>query len=303
MSRTPTPVARFWLTCFVAFVPALILGCQGQGKGPLGSLMANIGDPFRAANPRDVARDLFDVTDADNRRRALAMFAAAPFGDADTYIKWYRLMLGGETQGKPGRGGAPDPDATVRAAAVRALGIHGVVDDVVIIIPRLEDEVAFVRWEAAKALGRIYNPEAIRPLLRSLREDQSLRGEDETAASGRGEPDPEVRQACAEALGQYANPAVFDGLIAALRDTNYGVNYAARRSLKTLTGFDMGYDYRDWLTWAERHKDDLFADQQVYTWTPYQAPPGFWDKVRFWREPLQAEKRVPTGAAGAADAG
>lgn len=273
----------------------LLPGCQGQGSGPLGQAMSNIVEPFRPTDPSEVARDLFDVTDADNRRRALALFAAAPFGAAESYVKWYRLMLGGETHGKPVLVGAPDPDATVRASAVRALGIHGTVDDVVIIIPRLDDDVAFVRWEAAKALGRIHNPEAIRPLLRSLREDQSLQGE-VAGTRDHGEPDPEVRQACAEALGQYATPAVFDGLVAALRDMNYGVNYAARRSLATLTGFDMGYDYRDWLTWVERHRNDIFADQQTHTWTPYQKPPGFWDRVRFWREPAPIEKRVPTGA-------
>ena len=89
-----------------------------------------------------------------------------------------------------------DPDATVRAACIKALGAHGTVDDALLIIPRLKDEAAFVRWQAAKSLQRIHHEQAVGPLLDAMKSDE----------------DVDVRMAAADALGQYPRPAVFDAL-------------------------------------------------------------------------------------------
>ncbi|MDP6060938.1 MAG: HEAT repeat domain-containing protein [Pirellulaceae bacterium] len=267
------------------------IGCQGTGKGPVGSIMSTLIEPFKQENPSEVARSAFNVSDSDKRRRAMSLLAAAPFGGAEPYVRLYRMMLGGGISGETKMVGSPDPDATVRAAAVKALGIHGTVDDVKIIIPRLEDEVAFVRWEAAKALGRIHSPSAIRPLLRTVRQKTGPTGGPDIG----GDQDADVRQACAAALGQYATPAVFDGLVAALDDSDFGVTHAARRSLTTLTGYDIGTEPGDWLLWAKRHSGEMFKDQQVYRWQPFTRPPRVLDKVQFWKKLKQIPPRVPTG--------
>ncbi len=279
----------------VALASCAAAGCQGKGQGPLGSWMSNLFEPFKSEDPGEVARSAFDVTDADKRRRAISLFAAAPFGGSEPYLRLYRMMLGGGAGGEARLVGGPDPDATVRAAAVKALGIHGSVDDVKIIVPRLDDDVTFVRWEAAKALAKIHNRAAIRPLLLSLRENTGLSGGKDSS----GESDPDVRQACAAALGQYATPAVFDGLVAALDDSNFGVAHTARQSLQTLTGYDMGNEPGDWLLWAKRHGGALFTDQESYVWQPYNSPPGLWDKMQFWKKRKHLPPRTPTGRTAA----
>ena len=257
----------------------------------MGSFISTLIEPLKQESPSEIARSAFNVADPDKRRRAMSLFAAAPFGGAEPYLRLYRMMLGSGLRGEAAMVGSPDPDATVRAAAVKALGIHGTVDDVKIIIPRLDDEVAFVRWEAAKALGRIHSPIAIRPLLRTVREKRGLRG----GLDSGGDQDVDVRQACAAALGQYASPAVFDGLVAALDDSDFGVAHAARGSLTTLIGYDMGSEPGDWLLWARKHPGEVFSDQQIYTWQPYKRPPLVLDKLQFWKKPKDVPPRLPTG--------
>ena len=276
----------------------LVAGCQGRSNTPAGSILTQVFEPFKPEDPSEVARDLFDVSDADKRRRAVSLFSAASFGGEETYVRAYRLLLGGETrEDKTKIVGEPDPDATVRAASVKALGLHGTVDDVAIILPRLDDKASFVRWEAAKALAKIHNPIAIRPLLRKLHEHKPLSRPQtgEKVNERRGDNDPDVRRACASALGQYPTAAVFDGLVGALDDGNYRVAYAARQSLETLTGYDLGPEPGDWLLWAKQHRKELFKHQKVYTWQPYTRPKGLLDKFQFWKEEKPVPSRVPTG--------
>ncbi len=285
-------------TAALLLVGAFVAGCQSLQTGGGDSILANVLEPFKAEDPSDLARDMFDVSDADKRRHAVAQFSAASFGGEETYLRTYRLLLGGETtENKPKIVGAPDSDATVRAAAVKALGLHGTVDDVAIILPRLDDDVPFVRWEAAKALTKIHNPIAIRPLMRKLHEHRplGLPQTDTATNERRGDDDPDVRRACAAALGQYATPGVFDGLVGALDDGNYRVSYAARQSLVTLTGYDLGPEPGDWLLWAKKNRKELFKHQKIYTWQPYKTAKRLIDKVQFWKDDKPVPSRVPTG--------
>src|SRR5690606_331091 len=125
-------------------------------------------------------------------------------------------------------------DPTVRAAAIRALGMHGSVEDAATIMVYLHDETPYVRWEAAEALKKLHNPVVVGPLIQALKSD----------------PDADVRQTAAEALGQYPQPIVFDTLLGALTDANYGVVRAAANSLSILTGRDFGSDAAAWLAWS-----------------------------------------------------
>lgn len=236
----------------------LLIGLSGcsDGGGPL-SILPDWGPP----TPQEAANDLFDVYDADARRKAIALIAASPFGNEEPYLRAYRLLI-------------EDDDPTVRAACLHALSLHGEPSDVTIIIPKLNDDHQVVRWEAAKALQRLHSTAAIDPLVTTLLNDE----------------DADVRQAAAKAVSQYRTPLVFDSLVSTLTDRNFGVVQQASDSLSTLTGQNKPTDPALWVAWAELNRTALFDGAQSYTYTPYQQPPGWFDRIQFWRD---AENDLP----------
>lgn len=250
--------SKLRLALLIAALAATLAGCGSDG----GSVL----DPLMPPTPGEAARDAFNVYDADRRRAAVANLAAAPFGGEAPYLRTYRLLL-------------DDPDPTVRAACVKALGMHGTVEDAPIIIAQLRHAAAFVRWEAAQALQRIHDPAAVGPLIEVMQ----------------GDADADVRMAAAEALGQYAEPRVLDALVGALVDRNYGVVQGAAQSLRTLTGQPYAHDPAPWVAWSNQNRDRLFAGQQPYSFQPYTKPPGLLDKAQFWREQDKAPRRTPAG--------
>lgn len=265
-ARRSTPAAR--LAGCAAIAAALIGpvgGCANGTLDPAGAIANVFPQP---PTPSEAVSMMFNRDDADERREGINWLSAAPFGGEEAYVESYRLFYN-------------DPDASVRAACAQALGLHGSVDDANLLILMLADDNAQVRWNAAKGLRRIHNPAAVEPLVARI---------DDTA-----EPDSDVRQAAADALGQYADVGVYNALARALEDRNYAVIAAAHQSLITLTGHDAGHDPRDWADWAEQQGTDLFAGQQVYTYAPYQKPRGWTDTVRFWREHETVEPQKPTG--------
>jgi HEAT repeat protein len=239
-----------------------LTGCTGS-KDPL----KGVKDAIFPPTPGEVARDAFNVYDADKRRKAVDLLAASKFGGEPAYLRMYRLLI-------------DDGDPTVRASCVKALALHGQVEDVPLLITRLQDKVAIVRWESAKALQRIHSETAAAPLVKTLREDD----------------DSDVRSAAAFALGQYANEDVFQGLVGALDDRKFGVVHSARRSLKLLTGYDFGSDAAAWLIWSNQNQGKLFAHQRTYTYMPYQKPRGLMDKAQFWKPEQKVEPTLPKGA-------
>ncbi len=241
-------------------------GCSSGGDTD-GGLMGGLLEGLTPPTPGEAARQAFNTYDADERRNALALLASSSFGGEPPYLRTYRLLI-------------DDPDATVRAAAIKALGMHGTVEDAPMLAQRLKDDAPFVRWEAAKALQRVHNPAVAQSLMDALRSDQ----------------DADVRMAAAEALGQYARPAVYDTLVGALTDTNYGVVNAANRSLRTLTGYDGDADPVVWLAWGRLRRGELFANQRRYEYRDYQKPPGLIQKMLPWADKDAApRKRSPVG--------
>lgn len=237
-------------------------GCNNR-QAPMESLL----DVLTPETPSQVARDAFNVYDADVRRKSVNNLSAARFGGEPPYLRLYRLLI-------------DDPDPTVRAACCKALGLHGEVQDVPLLITRTKDEATAVRWEAAKALQKIHSPQAIDPLMELLARDQ----------------DPDVRQAAATALGQYPTIASFNVLVGALDDRSYSVVDQAYESLKTLTGYDFGTDGSAWLIFARKDPQAIFKHQQQYTWQPYVAPRTLGKKMQFWKKkPEPPEPRIPTG--------
>ncbi len=243
---------------------ALISGCSGPNSGT--NVVVDLINDLMPPSPSQVAREAFNVYDADLRRRSVALLSSSHFGHEEPYLRMYRLLI-------------DDQDPTVRAACAHALGLHGNTEDAAVLISLLNDDTSFVRWEAAKALQKIHHPDAILPLIEVLRNDE----------------DADVRMAAAQALGQYPTRPVFDALVGALTDHNFGVVKAAADSLATLTGQDLGTDGGRWLDFADAAGADLFRNRRQYTYTPYQSPPGTIDKLKFWDKPEQVTPRPPVG--------
>ncbi|MEM8781687.1 MAG: HEAT repeat domain-containing protein [Planctomycetota bacterium] len=233
------------------------------------SVLLTLVQGLSGPTPSQTARQVFDREDPDVRRRAIAMLSAAEWGGESEYLAVYRLIL-------------TDPDPTVRAACAAALGRHGEPGDALLVGNQLDAEEAFLRWEAAKALRRLHNPVAVPRLIETLQTDE----------------DPDARMAAAEALGQYHRREVFDALVSALTEPEYGIAHAARGSLHTLTGHDAGSEPRDWRTFAAENPSDLFANARPYTYRGYIAPPGLlqrtWQKAAFWEEP-ESNEQTPEG--------
>lgn len=249
----------------------LMVGCQSGPGRPADdpNWFVELFPAFEATpTPGEAARNAFNVYSPDRRRQGVDQLAAAPFGDEPVYVRMYRLLL-------------DDPDASVRAACAKALGRHGEVEDVTRLTPLLRDESPIVRWETAKALQRLHHRSAAGPLTAALQNDD----------------DPDVRQAAATALGQYPTPAVFHALVGALHDTEYSVAWAARRSLRTLTGEDLGPEAADWLAWSEQQRgaEALFAGRQRYTYEPWSQPPTFIQRLKPWPGRSDPEARTPVG--------
>jgi len=239
----------------------LVGGCTNGENFSVGSMVEDILPP----TPGETAREAFNVYDPDQRRKSIIRLSNAPWGGEPPYLKTYRLLV-------------DDPDPTVRAACIAALGRHGYADDVNAIVPYLQDRTYFVRWESAKALQRLQNEVAIEPLIVALREDD----------------EPDVRTAAAKALGQYDKPAVFQALVGALNDDDYAVVRQSQESLKLLTGEDFGEDGAAWLAWSEDRGETLFASAGTYTYDTYVAPPTLTRRLQFWRDsPEQVGPREP----------
>lgn len=244
------------------FLAIGLWGCGNNNTNPLAELL----EPLTSPAPGQVAREAFNVHDPDLRRRSVAMLAASPFGGEQPYLRLYRLLV-------------DDADSTVRAACIRAIGMHGELDDMVLFAKHLKDPDAVVRWESARALQKFHGDQAVAALI-------DVVGTDE---------DADVRMAAVDALGQYPQMRVYQALVGALDDDSFGVVQAARRSLDTLTGYDFGNEGSLWLMWAQRHNGHVFDKKKPYAWQPYVKPPGLVDKAIFWKKPQTAEPQVPKG--------
>jgi len=99
----------------------------------------------------------------------------------------------------------------------------------------------------------------------------------------------------AEALGQYRQFRVVQGLIGALQDRLLRVNDAAVASLVTLTGQDFGLDTAAWLAWVGE-STDLFVEATAYEYPVFQRDPTFTERVLPWRSPPNEITSEPVGA-------
>ncbi len=280
-------MTRFARTvCFAAPIVALALsGCErgaildvsGREGASDGFESESVLTFFSGPTPVQAVRWATNLRDPDKRVRGILLLANAPWGGEDVYLRLYRSSL-------------EDEDAGVRAVAVRALALHGSPEDVPRIIELLNGGNDLEREEASRGLQRLHASEAVQPLL--LHADE------------REEENWKVRQACAVALGQYAEGRVVDRLIDSLNDTELSVNRAALRSLRVLTGQDFGLDARSWLTWAGE-SGDVFAGRGVYEYPIFFRDPSVIEMVVPWMEVPNEVASTPVGmdayAAGTVD--
>ncbi len=104
----------------------------------------------------------------------------------------------------------------------------------------------------------------------------------------------DIRVAAAIALGQYPQDRVFQSLVAALESPRLSVNEASRRSLTTLTGVDHGLDGNAWLAWYNSVTNP-FADQKEYLYPTYQREETFLEKMSFWSSKTYETPAAPAG--------
>ncbi|MFG0329271.1 MAG: HEAT repeat domain-containing protein [Phycisphaerales bacterium] len=230
------------------------------------TMSADIEEAFKfdQPSPSEAASWMFH-RDSEKRRLGISLIANAPFGGEPPYMEVYREAV-------------IDTDPMVRAAAALALGLHGEPVDAERLVALLTDDSAIVRVEAAQSLQRLHNPVAIGPLLDRLRNDT----------------ESDVRMAAANALGQYAEPRVVEGLIAALDDESLAVNHHARRSLRFLTGKELGLEPEEWLAWY-RASSDPFGERTAYTYPVYQRDLSWFEQIWPFSRPYFEDPARPVG--------
>lgn len=204
--------------------------------------------------PKKLVAMAFDVEDPDKRREGIVRLSSKDWGLREPHLKGYATIL------------RTDMDATVRSAAVRALGRAGDVKYIDGVLRALSDESDMVRCDAALALAGIRDPSAEGPLTHRALTDSST----------------DVRSACARTLRHYRSRRVVQTLVKCLDDANLAVRFNAHASLVKLTGVDMGLDSRAW---------EIQADQPL--------PPASGAKARPWWDLLGRTRAKPTTAPSA----
>ncbi len=270
MTAQPTrPVcSRFGLVAALLAAGALA-GCLAeQTRNEMAEQESVLAPLFKQPSEFDAVIWANDEYDSDKRARGTALLAFSPYGDDPKYVNYlYRRYL-------------TDKDAHVRAVATVAMGLHGTPDDVPQIVPLLRDSDKHVRKAAARALQRLHNSLAVDPLM--------------DAIDGTKEQEWEVRAEAADALGQYPENKVLQKLIATLDDEQLIVNQTTVRSLKTLTGQDLGVDRRAWAKWVRDTKDP-FAARIAYVYPAYSRGKTWLEYIPFIPSPPNEVASTPVG--------
>lgn len=248
------------------FGAAALAGCGTFDDVPRGT--TSLLDAFiPRTSPSQAAEMAVDPYSPERRYKGTTLLSNANFGGLPVYLELYLDAI-------------EDEDPGVRAAGARALGRHGEPEHVPHLIDLLKDPDRFVRFEAARALQRVHSADAVPVLLATIDAEK--------------ETDADVRVAAAEALGQYPETRVVQGLIAALADARLAVNYAVRSSLTTLTGQDFGVDRAAWLAWVDR-TPDLFAGRQPYVYPAFSRDKKPYEYLPFVPAPPNETASTPVG--------
>jgi hypothetical protein len=260
-----------------ATILAALGGCEMKLKpGAEGLLDALNSLP----EPSEMAAQAIDKYDANNRYIGTLGLATQNYANEPVYIRLFCDNIN-------------DKDPAVRAAAARGLANHGEPSHVPLLIKALKDENVNVRLEAARGLQRLYNEEAVAPLIEATREPV-LRDPGDRTPPEPSEPDAEVRAQAAQALGQYAQARVLQALIACLDDSDLAVNRNALASLRTLTGQDFGLDRSAWVEWSGRTQAP-FAGRRLYIFPAFSRAKRWYEYLPFVPRPPNEAAAPPVG--------
>lgn len=222
----------------------------------------------------NIVNDAQDPFDPDRRARGMLALSTTQAGSDPVYVSLYIENV-------------EDPDPSVRAAALKALGRHGTAEHTPIMTKAMAtDRDPGVRQEAARSLQRVHNPEAIEPLLAAIRLPD--------VAKGQWEEDAEVRAQAALALAQYREQKVLQALISALYDPRLSVNRNALVSLRILTGQDFGYERLAWANWIKETANP-FAGATVFEYPAYSRPKSLVEYLPFVTKPPNEPSTTPAG--------
>ena len=187
-----------------------------------GTYFQRLTNRVRGVTPLSAARQMEDPDFPDERRNGIDRLSDYPFGREAPYTDRYEQIA------------QHDADWLVRATAIRALNRSRWTHATPIFIRALNDDNAFVRVEAAKALSNVPDRRAV-PLLVHL--------------VGNETEDRDVRIASADALRHYRTMEVGRTLAGQLNDREFAIAWQSRRSLQSLTGKDLRYDESAWLNY------------------------------------------------------
>jgi len=165
-----------------------------------------------------------------------------------------------------------DPDALVRAAAVRGLGLMDG-QEVLAVLGQAAtaDKDAFVRTDAAASLGLQAKPEAVPALAQVLA----------------GDPNSDVRVAAADALRRIKSKAAAQALVVGLKDSHLAVSERSWESLRYMTGMDLPRQYGAWEDYLAASADPLLGYG-----SPPAMPKGQNQRPLFTKGPLEFLKEL-----------
>ena len=126
-----------------------------------------------------------------------------------------------------------DSDYLVRAQAALALGKLKNTQAVSVLLKALNDSSQWVRVDVVNALGEMKDPTTVPPLNKALVEDIS----------------PDVRRAAARILGKIGGQESIDVFIKALDDRDHGVAEISYQSLCQITKQSIPKNSKEWQKW------------------------------------------------------
>lgn len=253
MSNTMNTTRRIGI--FLFLLSAAIAGCGGDGDTNEDILKKQFENaPGEHVTPVQAAAMIFDQKDPDTRRAGIEWLSHKDWALTAPYLKRFADLTNPKVE----------PDAAVRAVAVRVLGKAGDTAYQPQINAALDDPDSSVRWDAAIVLATMPSDKVITRLQAIVLHDESI----------------DARSAAAAALAQYKNDDAYRTLLQALADDEFTVRSAAHDALVAMTGVDHGYDPDAWV--PDRSKVDL----------DHMPPPVVRHRKRPWWDWMRVTKEV-----------
>ncbi|MBN1845810.1 MAG: HEAT repeat domain-containing protein [Sedimentisphaerales bacterium] len=217
-----------WIVTVLGLLQVCPFGChrpaaekESEPSNPLASLIQKL-LPEDPAVKRQRLLQYLGSPDPDLRRQGVLELAEGEASGWDVTTDILALMAKG------------DAEPQVRAAAVQVYARRDASQILPDVLAQAAQDISpLVRREALGALENRRDNKSLTVLLDRLANDS----------------DPAIRSESAKVLAGFRDRRAVAGLIAALEDEEFRVQYRARESLETLTGRAYGYNPSDWENW------------------------------------------------------